>query len=84
MATAIKTEINPLDATIESILPGVLQIQRCTQTSVEQLSDKVDGIKESTDAIAEGITEQLQGLVPRMKRCIDDKQSEIRGTSQAS
>lgn len=76
MATVLKNEVNPLDATIESVLPGVLQIQRTTQTSVDQLSSKVDSFKESRDAIAEGITEQLQGLVPCMKRCLDDNQSE--------
>ncbi|KAG7346805.1 glycolytic enzyme transcriptional activator [Nitzschia inconspicua] len=70
MASAIRHEVSPLDATIESVLPGVLEIQRTTHSMVENLGGKVDrfheavhgGVHEATQSISEDVTRQLQGL----------------------
>ncbi|KAG7347926.1 centromere DNA-binding like protein [Nitzschia inconspicua] len=84
MASAIRHEVSPLDATIESVLPGVLEIQRTTHSMVEQLGGKVDrfheavhgAVHEATQSISEDVTRQLQGLCNHLKRCLDDKQME--------
>ncbi|KAG7364178.1 hypothetical protein IV203_037380 [Nitzschia inconspicua] len=80
MASAIRHEVSPLDATVESVLPGVLEIQRTTHSMVEQLGGKVDrfheAVHEATRSISEDVTRKLQGLCNHLKRCLDDKQME--------
>ncbi|KAG7365502.1 glycolytic enzyme transcriptional activator [Nitzschia inconspicua] len=82
MASAIRNETNPLDDTVESILPGVLDIHRTTQSMVEQLgekidrvNDRVDRIHEATHAIREDVT-SIQGLCNSLKQCLDDDESD--------
>ena len=46
MKTALENEESPLDATVESVLPGVMQQHHATQAEVLNIQDHVSCLEE--------------------------------------
>jgi Transcriptional activator of glycolytic enzymes len=78
MKKALAEEDSPLDAKLESVLPGVHRWHQINNTAMKDLDEKVDGIGTKVDQVVESLVQTINGGIKELEKTVVGRQDQVR------